>query len=177
MEISTLMLSSRKFNYLLTKQFFIVLLVVILTGCQTGPSDFYIVKEEKNIVEERLNRIIIEREELGFMGQVRSSLEFEFDSMDWTDQLIKLNESKYSSISADDQIKEIYDVPIRESNSYLFNKSGRLIKDIRFVEDDDVYMADVEQYIFDEKDKLLEWNSSGFGGGLNVQRLFMRIKS
>lgn len=107
MEISTLMLSSRKFNYLLTKQFFIVLLVVILTGCQTGPSDFYIVKEEKNIVEERLNRIIIEREELGFMGQVRSSLEFEFDSMDWTDQLIKLNESKYSSISADDQIKEI----------------------------------------------------------------------
>lgn len=33
-------------------------------------------------------------------------------------------------------------------------------------------MADVEQYIFDEKDKLLEWNSSGFGGGLNVQRLF-----
>ena len=90
-----------------------------------------------------MNKLIVESHEKDLVGKVKSSLEYEFNAADLTDNLIKLKESKYKQISTDDSIDEIRNVPIRESNSYLFDKSGKLIKDIRFVEHDDIYMVSV----------------------------------
>ena len=49
---------------------------------------------------------------MGFIGKVKSSLEYEFATNEMSDNFIKLKESKYHSISTDASIEEIRDVLI-----------------------------------------------------------------
>ena len=153
------------------RKYIILLTGLIFFGCQGDP-----LKEgrrEINILEESVEKIILDRKDMGFIGNVRSALEYEFDSDSWNDETIKIKEGKYHSISADELIEEIQDVIIRESNSYLFDKSGKLIKDVRYVEHDDIHMERIINYKFDNKQKLIEQSRSDFAGEVYAKKKFV----
>lgn len=115
--------------------------------------------------------MILEREELGFRGKVKSSLEYEFESKYLTKTLLNSQERKYRNKYIQD-VEGIRDVPVRVSNNYLFDKHGRLIKNIRFIKDNHIDMEHIDNYIFDNNGKLIESNSSDFNEKLNQQKLF-----
>ena len=150
--------------------------IILLTGLGVFGCQDDALKEgrrEINILEESVEKIILDRKEMGFIGNVRSALEYEFDSDSWNDETIKIKEGKYHSISADELIEEIQDVIIRESNSYLFDKSGKLIKDVRYVEHDNIHTERIINYKFDNKQKLIEQSRSNFEGEVYAEQKFI----
>lgn len=154
-----------------TEKYIFLLLVNLLFGCQVD--DLEKGRREINILEDSLDKIILERKEMGFIGNVRSALEYQFDSDNWKDETINIKGGKYHSISADELIEDVQDVNITESNSYLFDKSGKLIKDVRYVEHDNIHMEVVNNYKFDNKQKLIEWSRSDFEGEVRAKKLFV----
>lgn len=150
---------------------FFFLLLILLVSCQNNTFTTENIPP-KTVVEKSLDKIILDREDLGLIGNVKSSLEYEYDYAKRTDKIIKIKNSTSPHISADKSIDKILDVPIKESYSYLFNSSGKLIKKIRFANHDNIYMEVVENYEFDHQDKLLSWTQSRFNDKIVSQKEF-----
>ena len=147
-------------------------LILLLFGCYTKKNETHLLKEEKNVVEDFLDETILDREDFGLMGNVQSTLEYEFKSGELNDEILNIKEGKYHFISTDSTITKIRNVEIRESYSLLFNESGRVIKKIRYVNYDKIYMEIIEKYTFDNSGKLIEWSKTDFDNELTAQKTF-----
>ena len=75
-----------------TEKYIFLLLVNLLFGCQVD--DLEKGRREINKLEDSLDKIILERKEMGFIGNVRSALEYQFDSENWKDETINIKGGK-----------------------------------------------------------------------------------
>lgn len=133
--------------------FITIIFLCLSAACSKSP------KRPHEYVESILNGLILERSEMGFKGKVRAVLTYEYAPEDWTKNKIRLDNSPYSLLNIDRQFQEIIDVEIIRNHAYLFDRFGRLIKDIGYENDFETqqYIA-FENYIFNKRGKLMEWN-------------------
>ena len=155
------------------QKFILIIGLLFLFGCHSEKKETNHLKKEKSIVEEFLKEVILNREDLGLIGNVRSNLEYEFKSGKFKKEIINIKGEKYHFISADSLVEKIKNIELKESNFHLFNESGHLIKDIRYGINNKIILENVEEYIFNNNEKLIEWNKTDFDNDLIAQKTFI----
>lgn len=150
----------------------LIISLLFLFGCHSEKKETNHLKKEKSIVEEFLKEIILNREDLGLMGNVRSTLEYKFQSGAFNKEIVSVKGEEYHFISTDSLIEKIRNIELKQSNFHLFNESGHLIKDIRYVIHNKPFLEEVEEYIFNNNEKLIEWNRTNIDKELTAQKTF-----
>lgn len=155
------------------RKLFPIFFLSFLFGCSTEKKEINSYKKETNVIEEFLNETILDRKDFRLQGNVHSTLEYEFLSGEISNEITNIKGEKYHFISVDSVIEKLRNIELKASYSCLFNEFGQLTKDIRYIIHNKNFLENIEEYEFDNHQKLLEWNKINIDNDLAVRKTFV----
>jgi len=148
-----------------------LLIVICVLGCTTEKGESPPERSFTSLQQKGLDEFILDKDKLDLKGKVKSCLEYYYKDQDISDEFIQLSGSKYESITADKSIQEIRKVDLSTSESYLFDRSGKVTRVVNYNEDRHFDLR-IENHIYDREGRIREWNSLDSDGEIDRKKEF-----